>query len=42
LHITKNYGNIAGLLEKYNEGYAENQRLREEELVFQDDSISPW
>jgi hypothetical protein len=40
LHVTENYGNIAGLLELYRGLQAENVGLRNEELVFEDDSIA--
>jgi hypothetical protein len=40
LHVTANYGNIASLLERYESVKAENERLRAEERVFKDDSLS--
>jgi cell division protein FtsB len=40
LHVTENYGNIAGLLAKYHELSAENKELKEEEKRFKDDGIS--
>jgi t-SNARE complex subunit (syntaxin) len=40
LHVTENYGNIAGLLERYHELSGENKTLKEEELAFEHDSIA--